>query len=61
MTLQPSPPTGNDPGSDTALPLSAALQAELRSALQSKRYGAIELVIHDGHVVQLERREKVRF
>ena len=34
---------------------------ELRQALQAIRYGAIELVIHDGRVVQLERREKVRF
>ena len=30
-------------------------------ALRSIRYGTIELVIHDGRVVQLERREKVRF
>ena len=30
-------------------------------ALRSIRYGMIELVIHDGRVVQLERREKVRF
>ena len=29
-------------------------------ALRSIRYGAIELVIHDGRVVQLEKREKVR-
>jgi hypothetical protein len=29
--------------------------------LRSIRYGAIELVIHDGRVVQLERHEKVRF
>ncbi len=30
-------------------------------ALGSIRFGGIELVIHDGRVVQLERREKVRF
>jgi hypothetical protein len=29
--------------------------------LSSIRYGTIELVIHEGRVVQLERREKVRF
>ena len=34
---------------------------ELQEALQSIRYGTVELVIHDGRVVQLERREKVRF
>jgi hypothetical protein len=38
-----------------------ALFQELCEALRAIRYGAIELVIHDGRVVQLERREKVRF
>jgi hypothetical protein len=47
---------GND---QPALP--PALARELLEALRSIRYGAIELVIHDGRVVQLERREKVRF
>ena len=47
-------------GPDTPLPLSPGLFRELRSALQSIRYGSVELVIHDGRVVQLERREKVR-
>jgi hypothetical protein len=37
------------------------LLRELGRALYSLRYGTIELVIHDGRVVQLERREKVRF
>ena len=41
--------------------ISPALLRELRQALLAIRYGAIELVIHDGRVVQLERREKVRF
>ncbi len=33
----------------------------LREALRGLRYGSVELVIHDGRVVQIERREKVRF
>jgi hypothetical protein len=45
------------PGS---LPLPPALLRELLHALQTIRYGAVELVIHEGKVVQLERREKVR-
>jgi hypothetical protein len=53
--------TGIQAGPDDALPLPQALLRELRQALRSIRYGAIELVIHDGRVVQLERREKVRF
>jgi hypothetical protein len=54
-------PAESDAGPDDALPLSPALLRELRRALLAIRYGAIELVIHDGRVVQLERREKVRF
>jgi hypothetical protein len=54
-------PAQADAGLDDALPLSPALLKELRQALVAIRYGAIELVIHDGRVVQLERREKVRF
>jgi hypothetical protein len=46
---------------DCPLPLPPALLQELRQALRSIRYGTIELVIHNGRVVQLERREKVRF
>jgi hypothetical protein len=51
-------PTGTDP--DDTAPLSPALLRELRQALRSIRYGAIELTIHDGRVVQLEQRQKVR-
>jgi hypothetical protein len=42
------------------LPLDPALARELALALSSIRYGTVELVIHEGRVVQLERREKVR-
>jgi len=57
-------PTGNQEWNrDTAQPpkLPPALLHELSQALQTIRYGTIELVIHNGRVVQLERREKVRF
>ncbi|MGH8594893.1 MAG: YezD family protein [Gammaproteobacteria bacterium] len=30
-------------------------------ALRGIRYGSIELVVHDGRVVQIERKEKLRF
>jgi hypothetical protein len=29
-------------------------------AVRGLRYGSVEVVVHDGHVVQIERREKVR-
>ena len=54
-------PADDDAGPTHDLALPPALLRELRQALQAIRYGAIELVIHDGRVVQLERREKVRF
>jgi hypothetical protein len=53
---QPADPSGGlGPPS-----LPPGLLHELILALRSIRYGAIELVIHDGRVVQLEKREKVR-
>ena len=54
-------PAESDAGPDNSLPLSPALLRELRRALLAIRYWAVELVIHNGRVVQLERREKVRF
>lgn len=61
MAIHSTLPAGPDAGPDDSLPLPPALLRELRQALRSIRYGAVELVIHDGRVVQLERREKVRF
>jgi hypothetical protein len=61
MAMRSSQPAAQKAGPDDPLPLSAALLGELARALRAIRYGAIELVIHDGRVVQLERREKVRF
>ena len=37
----------------------AALQQILR-ALHNLRYGSLEIVVHDGRIVQIERREKLR-
>jgi hypothetical protein len=53
--------TGLKQGQEESLLLSPQLLRELRKALRTIRFGAIELVIHDGRVVQLELREKVRF
>jgi hypothetical protein len=61
MTLRATEHPAPDAGPDAGLPLPPALLQELRQALHSIRYGTIELVIHNGRVVQLERREKVRF
>jgi hypothetical protein len=61
MAIHQALPAGHDPGHDDSLPLSPQLLRELRQALRTIRYGAVELVIHDGRVVQLELRAKVRF
>ncbi|MBE0502146.1 MAG: YezD family protein [Desulfuromonadales bacterium] len=36
------------------------LEARLRSAIKEIRYGSVTLVIQDGHVVQIDKSEKVR-
>jgi len=36
------------------------IEREVLRSLREIRFGSIEIVIHDGHVVQIERREKLR-
>ena len=31
------------------------------SALQGIRYGSLEVIVHDSRIVQIERKEKLRF
>ncbi len=33
---------------------------QILAALNGIRYGSVEIVVHDGRIVQIERREKVR-
>ncbi|MDQ3398959.1 MAG: YezD family protein [Deinococcota bacterium] len=37
------------------------LEQEILRAVQGIRYGSVEITIHDSKVVQIERKEKVRF
>lgn len=50
--------------SSTAKPLESQqlehVLAHVHQALQDLRFGAIEIVVHNGQVVQIERKEKVR-
>ncbi len=39
----------------------AWLVQQIMSAMQGIRYGAVEIIIQDAKVVQIERREKIRF
>ncbi len=34
---------------------------KLLDAIHGIRYGSVEITIHDGKIVQIERKEKVRF
>jgi hypothetical protein len=37
------------------------VMAKLLEAIEGIRYGSVEIIIHDGRIVQIERKEKVRF
>jgi hypothetical protein len=37
------------------------LAEQIVQTLRTLRYGSVEIVVHDGRVVQLERRERLRF
>ena len=43
-----------------ALSSDRAALAAIARALKDLQYGSLEIVVHDGRIVQLERREKVR-
>jgi hypothetical protein len=38
----------------------AGLLREIHNALKGLRYGAVEITVHNGQVVQIERKEKFR-
>ena len=38
----------------------AGLLREINNALRGLRYGAVEITVHNGQVVQIERKEKFR-
>lgn len=37
------------------------LERQILQAIKNVRYGSVEILIHDSHVVQIERKEKIRF
>jgi hypothetical protein len=38
-----------------------AVEQAILLALKGIRYGSVEIIVHDSKVVQIERREKMRF
>jgi len=41
--------------------LSPQVEREILRALQSLNFGSVEITVHDSKIVQIERKEKVRF
>lgn len=46
---------------DAAAALASSWRRAVVRAVRSVQFGSVEIVIHDGRVVQVETREKVRF
>ena len=40
--------------------MSDAILKKIQEAIESIKYGSVEIVIHDSKVVQIERKEKLR-
>lgn len=49
-----APPNSADDQDD------ASLLREIRNALQGLKFGSVEITLHNGQVVQIERKEKFR-
>ncbi|HOD48721.1 MAG TPA: YezD family protein [Candidatus Hydrogenedentes bacterium] len=41
-------------------PLDASTAEAILAAVASLRFGSVEVIVHDGRVVQVEKRERVR-
>ena len=46
---------------NTKVQLTTEIADQIALVLQGIRFGSVEIVVHDGKVVQIERREKLRF
>ena len=42
------------------MPLSRTVAESLAAAFDGLRYGSVQLTIHDGHIVRIERLERIR-
>jgi len=38
----------------------STIEKAVLSALDGLRYGSVEITVHDGRIVQIERKEKIR-
>lgn len=47
--------------SQPAIQLKPSVLQEILRAIESVRYGSVEITVHEGRITQIEKREKVRF
>ena len=47
--------------SQPATQAKSTVAQEILRAIESVRFGSIEITVHEGRVTQIEKREKVRF
>ncbi len=45
----------------TSSPVEPEIVQAILAAIKSLRYGSVEIIVQDSKVVQIERREKIRF
>lgn len=48
------------PGADGAQRLDASTSEAILAAIASLRYGSVEVTVHDGRVVMIDKRERIR-
>lgn len=49
-----------EPDQAGSVPGSPAVCAQIADVLAAMRYGSVEITVHDGRIVQIEKRERVR-
>lgn len=50
----------NNPAPPPHAPVQEGLARRILDAIGSLRYGTVEVVVHDGQVVQIDRKERIR-
>ncbi len=48
------------PGADGAQRIDPAITEAILAAIGSLRYGSVEVTVHDGRVVMIDKRERIR-
>jgi len=54
-------PAGPDHRGDARQESESDVDRRILQAVRSLDYGSVEVIVHDSRIVQIERREKVRF